>query len=149
MPRELTRWLEETLLRVLEIHCSSFSYEVKRGTPVSEEPEPRTEDLKAVLVCFTCFEKKDEGRSDELIGKFAESIKVDISRIKFKRLLIHPYAHLSKSLGSPKLAKEFFSKLRGRLIKEKIEVHKSPFGWYKAFRLECIGHPLAEAYREF
>jgi len=137
------------LLRVLEFHCSSFSYEVKRNTPFAEEPEPSSEDLKDVWVCFTCFEKKDEGRSDELIERFVESIKVDISRIKFKRVLIHPYAHLSKSLGSPKLAKDFFCKLRDRLAKEKIDVHKSPFGWYKAFRLECIGHPLAEAYREF
>ena len=137
------------MLRVLEFHCSSFSYEVKKGTPVAEEPEPRSEDLKDVLVCFTCFEKKDEDRSNELIERFVESIKVDISRIKFKRVLIHPYAHLSKSLGSPKLAKDFFNKLRDRLAKEKIDVHKSPFGWYKAFRLDCIGHPLAEAYREF
>ncbi len=136
-------------MRVLGFHCSSFSYEVKRDTPIAEEPVPRSEDLKDVLVCFTCFEKKDEGRSDELIEKFVESIEVDISRIKFKRVLIHPYAHLSKSLGSPKLAKDFFNKLRDRLAKEKIEVHKSPFGWYKAFRLDCIGHPLAEAYREF
>jgi len=136
-------------VRVLQFHCSSFSYEVKRDTPVAEEPEPRSEDLKDVLVCFTCFEKKDEDRSNELIEKFVESIKVDISRIKFKRVLIHPYAHLSNSLGSPRLAKGFFNKLRDRLAKEKIDVHKSPFGWYKAFRLECIGHPLAEAYREF
>ncbi len=122
---------------------------MKRDTPIAEEPVPRSEDLKDVLVCFTCFEKKDESRSDELLERFVESIEVDISRIKFKRVLIHPYAHLSKSLGSPKLAKDFFNKLRDRLAKEKIEVHKSPFGWYKAFRLECIGHPLAEAYREF
>lgn len=136
-------------MRVLEFHCSSFSYKVKRSTPVAEEPEPKSENLKDVWVCFTCFEKKDEDRSNELIEKFVESIKVDISRIKFKRVLIHPYAHLSKSLGSPKLAKDFFNKLRDRLAKEKIDVHKSPFGWYKAFRLDCIGHPLAEAYREF
>ena len=29
------------------------------------------------------------------------------------------------------------------------EAHRSPFGWYKAFTLSCIGHPLAEAYREY
>jgi len=137
------------LLRVLQFHCSSFSYEVKKDTSVAEEPEPRSEDLKDVLVCFTCFEKKDEDRSNELTEKFVKSIKVDISRIKCKRVLIHPYAHLSKSLGSPKLAKDFLNKLRHRLVEERIDVHKSPFGWYKAFRLDCIGHPLAEAYREF
>jgi len=140
--------LRKTLLRFLEFHCSSFSYEVKRGTQVAEEPEPRSEDLEDVLVCFTCFEK-DEGRSSELVERFVESIKVDVSRIKCRKVLIHPYAHLSKSLGSPKLAKGFFKKLRYRLIVEEIDVHKSSFGWYKAFRLECIGHPLAEAYREF
>jgi len=136
-------------LRVLQFHCSFFSYEVKRDTPVAEEPELRSENLEDVLVCFTCFEKKDENRSNELIEKFIESIKVDISRIKCKKVLIHPYAHLSKDLGSPKPAKEFFNKLKAKLTEEKINVHKSPFGWYKAFRLDCIGHPLAEAYREF
>lgn len=136
-------------MRTLELHCSSFSYVVKRSTPVAEEVEPKSEDLTDVLVCFTCFEKKDEGRSDELVEEFVKSIEVDVSRIKCKRILIHPYAHLSTNLGSPKLAKEFFNRLRDRLAEVKIEVHKSPFGWYKAFRLECIGHPLAEAYREF
>lgn len=109
--------VEESLLRVLEFHCSSFSYEVKRGTRVSEDPEPRSEDLRDVLVCFMCFEKKDESRSDELVEKFVEGIQVDIARIRFKRVLIHPYAHLSKDLGSPKLAKDFFNKLRNRLAK--------------------------------
>lgn len=136
-------------LRVLELHCSFFSYETKRGTPVAEEQEPRSEDLEDVLVCFICFEKKDENGSNKLIETFTQSIKVDISRIKCKKVLIYPYAHLSKSLGSPKLAKDFFRKLKNRLIEEKIDIHKSPFGWYKAFRLDCIGHPLAESYREF
>lgn len=136
-------------MRVLEFHCSSFGYTVKRDTPVAEEPEPSSEELEDVLVCFTCFEKRDEDKPNELVEKLIETIKVDLSRIKCKKVLIHPYAHLSKSLGAPQLAKEFFNNLRDRLAKEEINVHKSPFGWYKAFHLNCIGHPLAEAYREF
>ncbi|MCP8310987.1 MAG: threonyl-tRNA synthetase editing domain-containing protein [Candidatus Methylarchaceae archaeon HK01M] len=136
-------------MRVLEIHCSSFSYRIKKSTPVAEDPEPESEDLKDVLVCLVCFEKKDENRLEELIDEFVENIKVDVSRIQCKSVLIYPYAHLSKQLGKPSLAKEFLSELKNRLVGEKIDTHKSPFGWYKAFRLECIGHPLAEAYREF
>jgi threonyl-tRNA synthetase len=64
-------------------------------------------------------------------------------------VLLYPYAHLSKNLGSPRKAKGFLNNLRQSLRKEGIEVHKSPFGWYKAFSLSCIGHPLAEGYREF
>lgn len=134
---------------MLQIHCSSFSYEVRKSTPVAEDPEPEKEHLKDVLACFISFERKDEDRLEELIDEFVKNIEVDISRIRCKGVLIYPYAHLSKQLGNPGLAKKFLSELRDRLVEEKIDVHKSPFGWYKAFSLECIGHPLAEAYREF
>ena len=39
--------------------------------------------------------------------------------------------------------------VRQDLEAEGLAVHKSPFGWYKAFGLYCKGHPLAEAYREY
>jgi threonyl-tRNA synthetase len=137
------------LLRVLQIHCSDFSYSVKRETPVSEPAEQKEDRLENVLVCFICFEKPDEGRTQNIIDGFVDSLNVDTSRIGTKRVLLYPYAHLSKTLGSPKLAKEFLSGFRDRLVREGFEVHKSPFGWYKAFTMSCIGHPLAEAYREF
>jgi len=29
------------------------------------------------------------------------------------------------------------------------EVYRAPFGWYKAFKISCKGHPLSELSREF
>jgi threonyl-tRNA synthetase len=137
-------------MRVLQLHCSNFSYEVKKETPVAEQPpNPRTESLENVLVCLTCFEKQDEGNMEEILKAYVENIKVDTGRIGTKRVLIHPYAHLSKQLGSPRLAKEFLKKLQEALLAEGFETHRSPFGWYKSFTLTNIGHPLAEAYREY
>ncbi len=137
-------------MRVLQLHCSNFSYEVKKETPVAEQPpNPRTESLENVLVCLTCFEKQDEGNMEEILKAYVENIKVDTGRIGTKRVLIHPYAHLSKQLGSPRLAKEFLKKLQEALLAEGFEAHRSPFGWYKSFTLTSIGHPLAEAYREY
>jgi len=137
-------------VRVLQLHCSEFGYEVRKETPVAEQPaSPREEQLEDVLVCFICYEKSDEGRTDEITKEFVENVKVDVERIGCSRVLLYPYAHLSKSLGSPRRAKGFLNNLRQQLQKEEIEVHKSPFGWYKAFDLSCIGHPLSEAYREF
>jgi threonyl-tRNA synthetase len=137
-------------MRVLHLHCNSFSYETKKETPVAEQPpEPKQETLENVLVCLTCFEKQDEGRLDELIKAFTNNIKTDTGRIGTKRVLLYPYAHISKQLGSPRQAKEFMKKLQETLITEGFEAHRSPFGWYKAFTLACIGHPLAEAYREY
>ncbi|MBS7652395.1 MAG: threonyl-tRNA synthetase editing domain-containing protein [Candidatus Bathyarchaeia archaeon] len=137
-------------MRVLQIHCSEFQYEVKRETPVAEQPpNPRSEKLENVLACFICFEKQDENRIEEILGRFLEGLRVDTERIGCRRVLLYPYAHLSKSLGSPRLAREFLSRMEKVLAGEGFEVHRSPFGWYKAFTLSCIGHPLAEAYREF
>lgn len=137
-------------MRVLHLHCSSFSYEVKKETPVAEQPpNPKQETLDNVLVCLTCFEKHDEGRLDEIVNAYSENIKIDSERLGTKRLLLYPYAHLSKNLGSPRQAKEFMRKLHEKLQAHGYEAHRSPFGWYKAFTLTCIGHPLAEAYREY
>jgi len=137
-------------MRVLQLHCSDFGYNVRKETPVAERPaNPKEEELKDVLVCFICFEKSDENRVDDLIDEFTENVKVDVERIGCERVLLYPYAHLSKKLGSPKKAKNFLIDLEERLEDEDVEVHRSPFGWYKAFNLACIGHPLAEAYREF
>jgi threonyl-tRNA synthetase len=137
-------------MRVLQLHCKNFSYQVKRETPVAEKPAiPQDETLEDVLVCFTCFEKKDENRLNEIIDRFVDNIKVDVSRIGCSSILLYPYAHLSKSLGSARLAKEFLNNLVEELNNAGFETHKSPFGWYKAFELSCIGHPLSEAYREY
>jgi len=137
-------------MRILQLHCSEFSYQVRKETPVAEQPpEPKEDHLEDVLVCLICIEKKDESRVEELIDNLVGNLKVDTSRLGCSRVLLYPYAHLSKSLGSARLAKGFLSRLSVRLADEGIEVHKSPFGWYKAFTLSCIGHPLAEAYREF
>jgi threonyl-tRNA synthetase len=137
-------------MRVLQLHCSDFGYNVRKETPVAERPaNPKEETLRDVLVCFICFEKNDEQRINQLIEEFTENIKVDVSRTGCEKILLYPYAHLSKSLGSPKLAKNFLNELWDRLEDEGLDTHKSPFGWYKAFNLSCIGHPLAEAYREY
>jgi len=102
-----------------------------------------------VLVCFTSFEKKDEGRVVEIVDKYKNNLLTDYSRIKFSTVLIYPYAHLSKNLGSPKRAVEFLDKLKEALGGAPFRVEFSPFGWYKSWNMKCKGHPLAEAFREY
>lgn len=137
-------------MKVLQLHCSDFSYKVVKETPVAEQPpQPREAGVENSLVCFTCFEKQDEDRIEEIIDAYSENLKTDTARIGTIRVVLYPYAHLSRSLGSARKAKDFFVRLKERLEGEGLEVHKSPFGWYKAFSLSCKGHPLAEAYREY
>jgi threonyl-tRNA synthetase len=137
-------------MRVLQLHCSEFYYKVNKETPVAERPAfPKEKNVDDVLVCFICFEKRDEGRVDEITRLFLENIIIDTGRIGCKKVLLYPYAHLSHELGSPRKAKEFLRLLKEKLEEMELDVIKSPFGWYKSFKLDCKGHPLAEAYREY
>jgi threonyl-tRNA synthetase len=137
-------------MRVLQLHCSNFNYRTLKETPVAEHPAfPREGKFENILVCFTCFEKKDVDREEDIIEQYTVNIKIDTERIGCNTVMLHPYAHLSHELGSPKRAKKFLADLETSLKAEGIDAHKSPFGWYKAFGLYCKGHPLSEAYREY
>ena len=137
-------------MRVLQLHCSDFNYQITKETPVAEQPGlPKDGAFNNVLVCFICYEKIDENRHNEILKSFEENVIIDTQRIGCKNILLYPYPHLSKKLGSARKAKIFLEELREKLGEEGLIVHKSPFGWYKAFGLYCKGHPLAEAYREY
>jgi threonyl-tRNA synthetase len=136
-------------VRTLQWHCSRFSFEAVKKTPVAEGGGDKMGEYENALVCFICYEKKDEGRNKEIVKEFVSNLKVDFHRIKPEIVDLYPYAHLRKRLGSPKMALEFLNDLFSAAESEGISVVRSPFGWYKKFEVSCKGHPLAEAYREY
>ncbi len=137
-------------MRILFIHADQMEYEAKGKTSYAEEvPEDK---LKAafedVLVCFISAEERDEENVDGIAAKAAEEIQDVADQVKERRVLLYPYAHLSSSLASPPKAKEILAQVEEAVQDRGLEVHLSPFGWYKAFRLSCKGHPLSELSRE-
>ncbi|MBR9678725.1 MAG: hypothetical protein GON13_00470 [Nanoarchaeota archaeon] len=135
-------------MKVLNLHCSTFSYNTVKPTPVAVG-NANEGVFDNVMVCLTSFEKSDEGRVSEIVESFKKNLLVDFSRIKFSTVLLYPYAHLSKSLGSPRKAVEFLELLKESLNDCEFKVESSPFGWYKSWEMSCKGHPLAEAFREY
>ena len=106
-------------MKVLQLHCTEFSYRVTKETPVAEQPPyPKEGSHENALVCFTCYEKSDEGRETEIIRAYVDNVKTDTGRIGCKNVLLYPYAHLSHQLGSPRRAKQFLADLVEALEKE-------------------------------
>ncbi len=137
-------------MRLLYIHARDFSYEVR--DKAVENPEPLTEDLKRgsasnVLVAFTTIEEGDND-SQEFLNRVADDIIDVADRVKASSIYLYPYAHLSPNLAPPSRAIGILNALYETLkAKSKIPVYKAPFGWYKAFTISCIGHPLSELSR--
>jgi threonyl-tRNA synthetase len=137
-------------MKTLYIHADYMEYEVKKPTPVAEEIDEAHHKgrLEEVLVAFITVEKRDEGRIDQVSEEAAADLKDTAEKVGAMRVMLYPYAHLSPELSDPKTGREMMKALEARLKELDVEVHRAPFGWYKAFRISCKGHPLSELSRE-
>ena len=130
-------------MKILFIHADYIEYEVKeKAIDNAEEIEAKKDSMENALVTFISVE-----RDDEWHGKAIEEIKDIASKLNVENIMLYPYAHLSTNLASPQKAMEMLKNIEEELKKE-YNVKRAPFGWYKAFKLSCKGHPLAELSRQ-
>ncbi|MEN7982598.1 MAG: threonine--tRNA ligase [Nanoarchaeota archaeon] len=106
-----------------------------------ELEKKRIEDALGVLVAV---EKGDSEKSTE---KLVKEIKDVAKQVNAKNVVLYPYAHLSKNLGSPEVAVKVLEGAEKKLKKD-FNVNRAPFGYYKSFELKVKGHPLSELSRE-
>ncbi|HLE47510.1 MAG TPA: threonine--tRNA ligase [Candidatus Thermoplasmatota archaeon] len=136
-------------MKLLLIHSDFIEYEMKKpaGKFAEEVPEDRRKQrMEECLSVLISVEKSEEGKEAQAVAQAAAEIRNVAGQVKTKRVMLYPYAHLSRDLGSPNTAKSIFIELEKELAKD-MEVKRSPFGWYKSFVLHCKGHPLSELSR--
>jgi len=103
--------------------------------------------MEQVLVAFCTIEKDDEKDLRQVAANGADAIKEVANQVKTSNVILYPYAHLSSSLASRDPAIRVLAEME-RLLKDLgFTVQRSPFGYYKSFRIHCLGHPLAELSR--
>jgi len=136
-------------MRILTLHSDFIEFEVKKKA--IKEPEPlkkKKERIEQALVVFMSVEERDEKNPESTAKKAIENIKDIASQLKEKRIVLYPYVHLTSTPSSPKTALKVIDIIEQELKKD-YDIHRSPFGWYKAFDIKCKGHPLSELSREF
>ncbi|MEM3104512.1 MAG: threonine--tRNA ligase, partial [Candidatus Bathyarchaeia archaeon] len=133
---------------MLLVHADSFEYKVT--SKAIDMAEPLSEHMKEgmfkeLLVVFTTIEKGDGNL--QILKSAVSNVKDVADKIGVKSVLIYPYAHLSSNLAEPDEALKVLKLFEESLKEEGFTVYRSPFGWYKSFKLSCKGHPLAELSR--
>ncbi|GAH12019.1 unnamed protein product, partial [marine sediment metagenome] len=91
--------------------------------------------------------KVESGKIKGRPRKLIELIK-ERNMYRVDKVLVYPWAHLSKFLSNEINAMEVCPKIAKILNEKGIEASFSPFGWYKSFKINCIGHEVAEMYRD-
>lgn len=136
-------------MKTLNLHCDYIRFKgLKKALKNIEEISPNQVlegESKECLVVLIAVEKGDS--SSAVLEKFVEDVKEIVSQIHVKNIVLYPYAHLSKNLGSPDSAIDILTESKKRLEKD-FSVLVAPFGYYKEFELKVKGHPLSELSRE-
>jgi len=94
------------------------------------------------------FNKKIEKGEIKVKPKKLKELIMERDMYRVDKVLVYPWAHLSKFLSKEANAMEVCPKIVENLLEKGIESKFSPFGWYKSFKINCIGHELAEMYRD-
>jgi threonyl-tRNA synthetase len=118
--------IEEAILQI-----SQFPEKVRKNNELIREHNRKVEE----------GEIKGNKRSLKQLVKDRSLYQVD-------KVLVYPWAHLSKFLSNDPEAMDVCPKIAEKLEARGIEAAYSPFGWYKSFKVNCIGHELAEMYRD-
>lgn len=135
-------------MKILLLHCDYIRFKAlkKALKSVGELSEKeKAGEVKEALVVLTAVEKGDSLNS---VMSYLDNIKDVASQVKAKNIVLYPYAHLSKNLSAPDIAIEILKEAEKVLEKEKYNVSRAPFGYYKEFELKVKGHPLSELSRE-
>jgi len=136
-------------MKLLLIHSDYIEYEVKdKAIKNPEETDKKHERLEDALTAFTAVEKIDEKSPKNAVNQTVSEIESTANKLNVKNIMVYPYAHLSSNLANPQKAQEILIKIELELKDKNFNVKRSPFGWYKAFKISCKGHPLSELSRE-
>ncbi len=136
-------------MKLLIIYADKFGYKTsKKGL---EEVESITEEreFKNCLVGFIHFEEKDEENLSTVETKMIKQLKWAARKNETNKIILHSFAHLSQSKGSPEKTKELFDSAETRLKNADYEVSQTPFGYFLDLDVNAPGHSFARLFKEF
>ena len=133
-------------MRILQQHLDFIEYEpigkeIKSAEEIPDKSKKRYEEIVAIFVSV------EQGDDSAVAKQAVDGIKAFLEKLKVKRIIIYPYAHLSSNLAKPPEALEVLKTMEALAKEAGLETYRSPFGWNKAFTIKVKGHPLAEQSR--
>lgn len=129
-------------MKLLILHCREFGFELNKKGKLAEKTAVGPACVENCVVAMVCVEKGDSLEKVPLAAREISSIADSVSS---KSVVVFPFAHLSNELADPVLAKEVLKGVYDALPQySRVWV---PFGWFKIWRLESMGHSLASNFR--
>ncbi|MBI2075913.1 MAG: threonine--tRNA ligase [Candidatus Aenigmarchaeota archaeon] len=134
-------------MKILQLHSDWIEYEpVKKEIVQAEDVEKKPYRHENILVLLTAVEKGD---NEEVGERAIDEVSEFMKSLHANKVLVYPYAHLSKELAKPQEALFVIKQMEKHAKKLNLDVYRAPFGWTKRFAISVKGHPLAEQSKSF
>ena len=134
-------------MRVLGIHTERFRFTCREKATAGAEAVPpargESELHGPCMVVFVAVEKGDAASPASVAAQLAADIQRRLKDLQIGTVVLYPYVHLTEEPSTARVALRALKETEQR-VGEFAEVLRAPFGWYKAFEIACLGHPLAE-----
>ena len=135
-------------MKLLFLHVDYIEWQgLKKALRNMKDLSPKELEKKRVDDALSVLIAVEKGDSENSIDDLIREIKDVAKQVNAKNVVLYPYAHLSKNLGSPDMAVKVLEGAEKKLKKD-FNVSRAPFGYYKSFSLKVKGHPLSELSRE-
>lgn len=134
-------------MKILQLHSDWVEFEpVKKEIERADEAEKKAYRYENIVVLLTAVEKGD----NEAVGERAVDEIMEFTKtLRVNRVLIYPYAHISRDLAKPADALFVIRRMEEHAKEIGLEAYRAPFGWTKRFSISVKGHPLAEQSKSF
>jgi len=136
-------------MKLLIIYADKFGYKTSEKGLDEAENISEEKEFQNCLVGFIHFEEKDEENLSSVETKMIKQLKWAARKNETNKIILHSFAHLSQSKGSPEKTKKLFDSAELRLKNADYEVSQTPFGYFLDLDVKAPGHSFARLFKEF
>ncbi|MCK5402915.1 threonyl-tRNA synthetase editing domain-containing protein [Candidatus Bathyarchaeota archaeon] len=134
-------------MKLLMFNTKEFWYKTYSKTIERLKDITKEQCIKESLIIFANVEKEDEEKSRKIIRKSINNIRWLAKKTGRKRIMLHSFAHLSKSKSSVEFAQNILIEIAEKLEDKGYEVFTTPFGYFLEFRIHVLGESLAKVWK--
>jgi hypothetical protein len=135
-------------MKLLIIYADKFGYKTSSKGLDSAETIEEESLFTNSLVGFIHFEEKDEKNISAVETKMIKQLKWAARKNETENIILHSFAHLSESKGSPELTKQLFDSAEKRLSESGYKVAQTPFGYFLDLNVQAPGNSFARLFKE-
>ena len=135
-------------MKLLIIYANKFGFKTSNKGLENAETIDEESLYTNSLVGFIHFEEKDEENLSSVETKMIKQLKWAARKNETEKIILHSFAHLSDSKGSPELTKQLFNSAEERLKNSGYEVSQTPFGYFLDLNVQAPGHSFARLFKD-